>query len=41
VTFNLTGGSHTLTIAYREDGAKLDKVLVTNDSGFVPSGAGN
>ena len=41
VTFNLAAGSHTLTIAYREDGARLDKVLITNDSAYVPSGAGN
>jgi hypothetical protein len=41
VTYNLAAGNHTLTIAYREDGARLDKVLITNDSAFVPSGAGN
>lgn len=26
----LTAGEHMLTVAYREDGAKLDKILVTN-----------
>jgi hypothetical protein len=41
VTYGLSAGTHTLTIAYREDGARLDKVLVTNDAGFVPAGAGN
>ncbi len=29
-TYNLTAGSHTLTIAYREDGARLDKIWITN-----------
>ncbi|MBO9203343.1 MULTISPECIES: glucuronyl esterase domain-containing protein [Niastella] len=32
---NLTVGQHTLTIAYREDGAKLDKVLLTTSSGAI------
>jgi hypothetical protein len=41
VTYPLGAGSHTLTIAYREDGARLDKVLITNDAAFAPSGAGN
>jgi hypothetical protein len=27
---NLTSGDHTLTIGYREDGAKLDKLVVAN-----------
>ena len=29
-SFNLDTGSHTLTIAYREDGTKLDKLWITN-----------
>jgi hypothetical protein len=29
VTFDLDGGEHRLTVAYREDGTKLDKLLVT------------
>ena len=38
-TYNLSAGEHTLTIAYREDGAKLDKIWFTsNDS--APSGEG-
>jgi hypothetical protein len=41
VTYGLAAGSHTLAIAYREDGARLDKVLITNDAAFVPTGAGN
>ncbi len=31
----LDSGSHTLTIAYREDGAKLDKIVVTNSFGAI------
>jgi hypothetical protein len=41
---NLTVGSHTLTIAYREDGAHLDKILVTTTSttpGDIGSPGGN
>lgn len=30
--YNLISGNHTLYIAYREDGAKLDKILITNTS---------
>jgi hypothetical protein len=35
----LTEGEHTLTIAYREDGAKLDKIAISN-SAFAPLGMG-
>ncbi len=38
-TFNLSEGSHTLYIAYREDGAKLDKWLLSC-SGTQPEGLG-
>ena len=37
--YMLTEGEHTLTIAYREDGAKLDKICVTN-SAIPPIGMG-
>ena len=37
--YMLTEGEHTLTIAYREDGAKLDKICVTN-SAIPPTGMG-
>ena len=37
-TYSLPAGTHMLTIAYREDGARLDKVIVTNDLAYVPSG---
>jgi hypothetical protein len=32
---NLTVGQHTLTIAYREDGAQLDKVLLTTSNATI------
>lgn len=38
--FNLTEGVHTITIKVREDGTKLDKMILTNDISFVPSDAG-
>jgi hypothetical protein len=38
-SFNLNAGSHTLTIAYREDGARLDKLNI-NTSAALPSGTG-
>jgi lysophospholipase L1-like esterase len=37
--YTLAEGEHTLTIAYREDGAKLDKLSISN-SAFAPSGMG-
>jgi hypothetical protein len=40
VTWSLTAGPHTLTIAYREDGARIDRVLITNDEHVVPAGTG-
>jgi endo-1,4-beta-xylanase len=39
-SFNLSSGNHTLTVAYREDGAQLDKLYLTN-SGSTPSGTGS
>src|SRR5215510_5109808 len=39
-TFNLSAGSHTLTFAYREDGAQLDKINVTTSTA-APTGAGS
>jgi hypothetical protein len=38
-TFALTPGPHTLTVAYREDGAQLDRLLLTSDLGATPTGA--
>ena len=40
VTFTLAPGNHTLQFAYREDDAKLDKVLITSDAALVPTGVG-
>jgi hypothetical protein len=37
--YMLTEGEHTLTIAYREDGARLDKICISN-AAFVPQGMG-
>jgi hypothetical protein len=39
VKFILTEGIHTITLKVREDGAKLDSMLLTNDLSFVPGGA--
>jgi hypothetical protein len=36
VTRSLAAGSHTLEIAYRENGLKMDRFLVTNDLAFTP-----
>ena len=38
VTYNLTAGNHTLEIAYRESGLKMDRFLLTNDLAFNPGG---
>jgi len=40
VTFILTSGVHTIKVKLREDGTKLDKMLLTNDANFVPHGKG-
>ncbi len=40
VSYQLTEGTHTLTICYREDGAGLDKLYLTN-TGATPSGLGD
>ncbi len=37
--YALTAGEHTLTIAYREDGAKLDKICISNYP-YAPEGMG-
>jgi endo-1,4-beta-xylanase len=39
-TYSLSAGSHTLTVAYREDGTRLDKIYLTNTSN-TPSGLGS
>jgi hypothetical protein len=40
VVFSLSAGSHTLTVAYREDGTRIDRLLITNQASFTPSGTG-
>jgi len=40
MVYSLSPGSHTLTFAYREDGAELDKLYITN-TGTVPTGLGD
>jgi hypothetical protein len=37
VLVNLAAGAHTISFAYREDGARLDRVLITNDLNLVPN----
>jgi hypothetical protein len=37
VLVNLAAGAHTISFAYREDGARLDRVLITNDLNLVPT----
>jgi hypothetical protein len=41
VYFNLAQGTHTLLIEQREDGTKLDRLLLTNDLTYVPQGTGD
>ena len=41
VKFMLTPGIHTIRVKLREDGTKLDKMLLTNCLDFVPSGKGS
>ncbi len=36
-SYYLTAGTHTLVIRARESGAKLDKIIITNDDNFIPS----
>jgi hypothetical protein len=38
-SYVLTAGEHTLTIAYRENGAKLDKICISNYA-YAPEGMG-
>jgi hypothetical protein len=41
VIFYLEAGQHSLVIKQREDGTKLDKILITNDLAYIPEGLGN
>ena len=41
VTTNVTeAGLHTLHIWQREDGLRLDRILLTTDDGYIPTGEG-
>ncbi|MEM6561445.1 MAG: hypothetical protein AAF656_07575 [Planctomycetota bacterium] len=40
VTWNLAAGTHTLDIAYREDGTRLDKLVIQPTSLPTPTGTG-
>jgi hypothetical protein len=40
VKFSLAEGLHTIKVKVREDGAKLDKLLLTNNVKFVLGGSG-
>ena len=40
VISHLEAGTHTLIIKQREDGTKIDKILITNDMKYVPEGKG-
>ena len=37
VTYYLEAGQHTLKVKQREDGTKLDRILITDDMQFVPN----
>ncbi len=40
-TFNISAtGTYTFNLWMREDGARVDKIVITTDSGYVPSGTG-
>jgi hypothetical protein len=36
-SFNLTAGDYVLNVAYREDGARLDVMVITSDTAFNPT----
>ena len=40
IIYTLAPGLHTLKIRFREEGARIDKILITNDMNFVPTGIG-
>jgi hypothetical protein len=35
-TYTLTAGTHTIKVRYRETGAKLDRLLLTNNLSYTP-----
>jgi hypothetical protein len=40
MVYSLGAGQHTLVIKHREDGAKLDRILITSNMAYVPQGLG-
>jgi len=36
VVYGLAAGQHTLVVKQREDGTKIDRILITNDMSYVP-----
>jgi hypothetical protein len=38
--FKLSAGTHTLTLMQREDGTKIDRILITSDTQYFPQGHG-
>jgi hypothetical protein len=34
--FTLSAGTHTIKVRYRENGAKLDRLLLTSNLSFTP-----
>jgi hypothetical protein len=39
-TMSITPGGHVINVWMREDGFRFDKIILTRDSAFVPSGTG-
>jgi hypothetical protein len=39
-TYHLSPGTHTLVIKWREDGTKIDKLVLSSDASFKPTGLG-
>ena len=40
LVYHLTAGTHTITIKQRENGTRLDKILITNEMDYLPEGTG-
>jgi len=41
VVFELKKGTYELMLVQREDGTKIDKLLITNDMGYIPTSEGS
>jgi hypothetical protein len=40
LVFELSAGTHNLSLMQREDGTKIDKLIITSDANYVPQGMG-